>query len=96
VYGPQFGWVGAGHEVNSNKFLGICTMTSPLGLRKGDVLIGRKSERFYTGWGFGHHYQTGATNMAWNGTAIPSEILEIAVVDRELATKEKRECNLLQ
>jgi hypothetical protein len=96
VYGPEYGWVGAGQKIYSDAFLGICITSKPLAMKRGDIFIGRVNERRYSGWGFGHAHQGGTTNFAWNGVPVPKDPLEIAVLDRELNSREKRECRVLQ
>jgi hypothetical protein len=96
VYGPQYGWVGGGLKIYSDMYFGVCLTSKPLPMRQGDVIIGRNSQKFFSGWGFGHAHQGGPTNMAWNGMPVPKEPLEISVLDRELSAKEKREVTLLQ
>ena len=96
VYGPEYGWVGAGQKIYSDAFLGICVTSKPLAMKRGDIFIGRVNERRYSGWGFGHAHQGGNTKVAWNGVPVPKDPLEIAVLDRELNSREKRECRVLQ
>jgi hypothetical protein len=96
VYGSQYGWVGSGQKPYSDVQLGICTTSKAITLRPGDIIIGRKGGAFYSGWGFGHAYQSGQKKVGWNGMAMPAEVLEISVLQRELTAKEKTDCNLLQ
>jgi hypothetical protein len=89
----RFGWSGDGKLQHNDAILGIFDTEPPVPRQHGKVAIGYaidgKPDAIYTGWGFGHAQLSGSPqDFCWHGDRLNPEVVEIAVLCRELNSSE--------
>jgi hypothetical protein len=92
----RYGWSGGQKQLYGDVLLGIYDREKQVAGKAGKIWICNPAGQECTGWGFGHQMQSGRkTHMAWAGEVVPREVLEIAVLVRELSTIERRQATVL-
>jgi hypothetical protein len=90
VAGDNYGWNGTNLVFSGAHQLGIADRRKNVDKQTGAVAVSRK-DGYFSGWGFGHRiHHGGEAELCWNGQWMPRELLEIAVVGRDLTPEEQR------
>jgi hypothetical protein len=90
----RYGWAGAGKEMYGDKMLGIIDSQMKMPNKQGQVTLAYRldgtDDTIFGGWGFGHSQLSGTKqDFAWGaGDPLSPEVVEIAVLCRELNSKE--------